>query len=204
MGFIPATDVEALIEDPDRRPDPEEDRNAALGAAITTARSILGYSIEGAAQAIGIAPTILRAVEKGEIAINSALRLQIETSFEMDLAPLVVDGLREFAAREPLEYDEKNGILRVGKLGVAFRRGIDSNDVLLRGFSSAVRSERGVAVTEPLRLRVADLPVLAQLVDLDDAELDERAQFWFGQTPETKQGFRFLLEVARSAPQNAD
>lgn len=174
----------------------EIDRNRALGAAITSARSVLGYSIEGAATSIGISPTILSAAENAEIAINSALRLQIETSFEMDLDQFIVDPV-ELSTREPLEYDEKNGILRVGKLGVAFRLGVDSNDVLLRGFSSAIRSERGVAVNEPLRLRVADLPVLAHLVDLNDPELDERAQFWFGQTPETKQGFRFLLKVAR-------
>lgn len=174
----------------------QQKRNAALGAAIATARSVLGYSVEGAAASIGINPTILRAAEAGEFTINSALRLQVEQSFELDLEQFMVDR-SEFAPRHQLEYDSEHGILRVGKLGVAFRVGVDSNDVLLRGFSSAVRSERGMAVTEPLRLRTADLGVLAQLIDLDDPELDERAQFWFGQTPETRQGFRFLLSVAR-------
>ena len=176
-------------------------RDVEVGAAMTTARSMLGFSLEGAAGALGMSKTLLEQIELGQVHISTTLRLEVQNFYEIDLDPLIV--AREgWAEREPMEYNEEAGVLRVGKLGVAFRRGVDSNDDLLRGFSSAVRSERGMGVNEPLRLRAADLPLLGYLVDLEDPDLDARAQFWFGQTDETRQGFRFLLEIAHTGAGN--
>lgn len=168
----------------------------ALAEAAATARTLIGYSIEGAARAIGITPSILSDAEAGDVPINEALRQQIEDCYEVKLEQFMKER-PGFRPRIPLEYDQQQGVLRVGTLGVRFRKGVDGNDALLRGFSSAIRRQRKMPPSVPLRLRSADIPVLAELVDLSDADLDARAQFWFGQTPETAQGFKSLLRVAR-------
>lgn len=170
-----------------------------LAYAAATARSLLGYSVEGAAAALDIPVSILRDAEEGHIDINDELRSRMERGYGIDLSSLVKKS-PDFKPRTPIAYDAAQGILRVGTLGVRFRIGLDSNDVLLRGFSSAIRRQRQLPPSVPLQLRKADLTVLASLLDLEDPELDERAQFWFGQTPLTAQGFRRMLTLARGLP----
>lgn len=169
-----------------------------LAHAAATARSLLGYSIEGAAAALDIPVSIVRDAEEGLVEINSELRARLESCYGIDLGSLVRKS-PDFKPRTPLGYDAAQGVLRVGTLGVRFRIGLDSNDVLLRGFSSAVRRQRQLPPSVPLQLRKVDIPVLASLLDLEDPELDERAQFWFGQTPQTTQSFRRMLKLARGA-----
>ncbi len=173
-----------------------------LAHAAATARSLLGYSIEGAAEALDIPVSIVRDAEEGLIDINDELRQAMETCYGIDLMSLVRKS-PDFKPRTPIGYDAAQGVLRIGTLGVRFRIGLDSNDVLLRGFSSAIRRQRQLPPSIPLQLRKVDLPVLASLLDLEDPELDERAQFWFGQTPQTAQGFQKMLTLARGLP-NSD
>lgn len=176
----------------------ETDGPVDLAHAAATARSLLGYSIEGAAEALDIPASILRDVEEGLTEINDDLRNAMEACYGIELASLVRKS-PDFKPRTPIGYDAAQGVLRIGTLGVRFRIGLDSNDVLLRGFSSAIRRQRQLPPSVPLQLRKVDLPVLASLLDLDDPELDERAQFWFGQTPQTAQGFRKMIILARGA-----
>ena len=175
----------------------DEQLTKALAEAASTARTLIGYSIEGAAQAMGISESILRDAEAGLEPINPVLKLQLESCYEVKLEQFIKER-PGYRPRTPLQYDEEHGILRVGTLGVRFRKGADSNDSLLRGHSSAVRRQRKMPPSVPLRLRSADIPVLAELMDLSDPDLDARAQFWFGQTPETAQGFKSLLKIART------
>lgn len=169
-----------------------------LAHAAATARSLLGYSVEGAAEALDIPVSIVRDAEEGLVEINAELRIRMEECYGIDLDSLIKKS-PDYKPRTPIAYDAAQGVLRVGTLGVRFRIGLDSNDVLLRGFSSAVRRQRQLPPSVPLQLRKVDLPVLASLLDLEDPELDERAQFWFGQTPQTAQGFRRMLTLARGA-----
>ena len=179
-----------------------QDELNPLGQAAATARAVLGYSIEGAADRLGIPATILEEAESGSIEINDELKAMLEDCYGVELSSLVKKR-PEYAPRTPMAYDAAQGILRVGMLGVRFRVGLDDNDALLRGFSSAVRRQRQLPPSVPLQLRKADMPVLASLLDLDDPELDERAQFWFGQTPQTAQSFRTMLRLSRSPDQAA-
>ena len=176
----------------------DADRTRALAEAAATARTMVGYSIEGAAEALGITASILKDAEGGSVPINTQLRLRMEQVYGSGLEAYLPKhpGVRP---RTPLEYDEETAILRVGTLGVRFRKGVDSNDDLLRGFSAAIRRQRRLPPSVPLRLRSLDIPILAELLDLTDPELDERAHFWFGQTPETQQGFKQLLRIAKVA-----
>ncbi|MGI9608163.1 MAG: hypothetical protein ACR2P0_18675 [Acidimicrobiales bacterium] len=171
-------------------------RNDALAEAASTARTIIGYSIEGAATAMGVPAAIIADVESGRVVITDDLRGRIEACYQVDLDTFIRPQ-RAQQPRLPLAYDEEKGILRVGTLGVRWRKEVDTNDALLRGFSSAIRRQRRLAPSVPLRLRQADIPMLANLLDLTDVHLDERAQFWFGQTPETAQSFRAILKVAK-------
>lgn len=179
-----------------------QDAPNPLGQAAATARSVIGYSVEGAAARLGIPATILEEVESGSIEINNELKAMLEECYGVELGSLVKKR-PDYAPRTPIAYDAAQGILRVGTLGVRFRVGLDGNDSLLRGFSSAVRRQRQLPPSVPLQLRKADMPVLASLLDLDDPELDERAQFWFGQTPQTAQSFQTMLRLSRTPDQAA-
>lgn len=168
-----------------------------MAHAIKTARSVLGYSVEGVSEQLNIPTAIIREAEGGELEINDELRAVFEKFYGIDLSTLVRKS-SNYAPRTPVSYDPTKGIVRVGKLAIRFRLGVDDNDRLLRGFSSAVRRQRQLPPSVPLQLRSADMPVLATLLDLDDPELDERAQFWFGQTPQTAQSFRTMLRLCRT------
>lgn len=162
---------------------------------------MLGYSVEGAAERLGIPTAIVTDAESGNLEINDELKAVFEKFYGIELDQLTRDR-SEYAPRTPLAYDARQGILRVGTLGVRFRLGLDDNDVLLRGFSAAVRRQRQLPPSVPLTLRKADMPILASLLDLEDDELDEKAQFWFGQTDQTAQSFQRMLKLSK-APEQA-
>lgn len=184
-----------MVEDNQDEPNP-------LGQAAATARTVLGYSVAGAADRLGIPATILEQAESGSLEINDELKAMLEDCYGVELNSLA-EKRPNHVPRTPMAYDAAQGILRVGTLGVRFRVGVDDNDLLLRGFSSAVRRQRQFPPSVPLQLRKADMPVLASLLDLDDPELDQRAQFWFGQTPQTAQSFRTMLRLSRTPDQAA-
>ena len=167
-----------------------------FGEAVAEARTVVGMSMTGAAGKLGMTEGLLADIEAGEIEMNDALKEVFEAAYGIDLSGVTSEP-REHAERRPMVYDAEEGILRIDNLGIRFRPGIDDNDVLLRGFSSAIRRLRRLAPDVPIRLRANDLPVLAQLVDLNDPELDDRAQFWFGQDAITAQSFTVLLRLSR-------
>lgn len=157
---------------------------------------MLGMSVMGAAAQLGMTETLLEDIEAGLVEMNPQLQQMFESLYGIDLST-ATSGPREHAKRRPLTYDAESGILRIDDLGVRFRVGEDDNNVLFRGFSSAIRRLRGLPPSVPIRLRAVDLPMLAQLADLDDPDLDARAQFWFGQDSETGQSFSVLLRLSQ-------
>ena len=176
----------------------ESATTVAAGHAVATARTLVGYSLEGAANVLGISVPLLRDLESGAVALNAELQERVESAYGIRLAKL----LKETETDEPrtvIAYDAAQGVLRVGTLGVRFRLGLDDNDVLLRGFSSAIRRQRQIPPSIPLQLRRADLTVLSTLLDLDDEDLDHRARFWFGQTLQTGQSFSRMLRLAKTS-----
>lgn len=149
----------------------------------------------GAASKLGMTKALLEDIEEGLVPMNPQLQQLFEERYGIDLS-MSQDGPREHVERRPMTYDAEEGLLRIDTLGVRFRVGVDDNDVLFRGFSSAVRRLRRLAPSVPLRLRAADMPMLAQLADLDDPELDDRARFWFGQDVGNGQSFSVLLRLS--------
>ena len=178
-------------------PHVSSDAAVALAAAAATARTVVGYSLEGAASALGVSTALLSDVEGTTAPLSDAMRRNMEATYGITLDRLIAQ-MPGHSMRTSLSYDAEAGILRIGELGVRFRAGVQSNDELLRGFSAAVRRQRQIPPSVPLHLRSTDMHVLAELLDLDDSQLDERAQFWLGQTPETRQSFSTSLRLSRS------
>lgn len=166
-----------------------------FGEAVAAARTLLGITTSGAAGMLQMTEPLLADIESGVVEPNEVLRDIFEKAYDLDLS-WVSFGPREHVERQQLSYDEDAGILTVDNLGVRFRVGVDDNDVLLRGFSSAVRRLRCLTPDVPINLRADDMPVLAQLIDLTDSELDARARFWFGQDREDGQSFAMLMRLS--------
>ena len=113
--------------------------------AAATARTLVGYSLEGASRALGVPIPLIRDVESGAVELNTELQELMERVYGIRLSQLMAKEQAE-PQRTPIEYDAVHGVLRVGTLGVRFRFGLDDNDVLLRGFSSAVRRQRQICL----------------------------------------------------------
>ncbi|HEY2812889.1 MAG TPA: hypothetical protein VGJ03_05460, partial [Acidimicrobiales bacterium] len=59
----------------------------------------------------------------------------------------------------------------------------DSNEAMLRGYLAVVAKARGNAVASLTEVRQHDVAVLAQLLDLDDVDLEARFVRLLGMTP---------------------
>lgn len=176
--------------------------NQTFGDAVGEARSMLSLSRSAAAERLGMPESMLEDIEVGIIPPNPALIAAFEESYEInfDLTKITE---REHAPRKPLEYDPVAGVLTVGSMKINHRAGVDDNNHLFGQFSGAVRRLRRLAPSTPVKVRSADLPMLAQLADLEDPELDERARFWFGQDLVNGQSFASLLRLSRPPEANA-
>lgn len=169
--------------------------NQTFGESVAEARALLGMSVTGAAGTLQMTESMLEDIEDGLVDMNPELQEIFERAYSIDLTS-AVSGPPRYVEREPLSYDAEAGLLKIGSLGVRFRKGVDDNDVLLRGFSSAVRRLRRLSPSVPIKLRAADMPMLAQLMDLEDPDLDARARFWFGQPADNAQSFSTLMRLS--------
>lgn len=176
---------------------------STFGDKVAETRTLLGMSKAGAAGILGMTESLLEDIESGLVPMNDQLKAVFEDAYQVDLS-IIDDGPREHTERKLMTYDAESGILRIDDLGVRFRVGEDDNDVLFRGYSAAIRRLRRLSPSVPLRLRAADMPMLAKLADLEDPELDERARFWFGQDLHNGQSFAVLLRLSRPPSSSKD
>jgi len=176
----------------------EQTPEELLAQAAVAARTLLGYSLQGAAEGLEIEESILFNIEDGTMPINGEMREAMESFYDVDLDRFI-SNKADYVPRVVPEYDEERGLVVLGSMGVRFRVGVDENDALLRGYSAAVRRLRGLAPSVPLQIRHADVPILAGLLDLTDPELEDRARFWFGQSEEAAHGLVAHLRLMRGA-----
>ncbi|NNC79967.1 MAG: helix-turn-helix transcriptional regulator [Acidimicrobiales bacterium] len=176
----------------------EQTPEELLAQAAVAARTLLGYSLKGAAEGLEIEESILSNIEHGTMPLNGEMREAMESFYDVDLDRFI-SNKAEYVPRVVPEYDEDRGLVVLGSMGVRFRVGVDENDALLRGYSAAVRRLRGLAPSVPLQIRHADVPILAGLLDLSDPELEDRARFWFGQSEEAAHGLVAHLRLMRGA-----
>jgi hypothetical protein len=77
-------------------------------------------------------------------------------------------------ARRPVGYDPSDGTLTVGARTTVVTRDLGDNERLLRTYLDLVTEQREVPADRAVRLRRADITALAEVLDLDDADLVDR------------------------------
>ena len=78
--------------------------------------------------------------------------------------------------RRGVSYDPATSTLVVGARRVVVTHELSDNERLLRTYLELVASQRGVVVGTAIHLRRDDILALAQLLDLDDNDLESRLQ----------------------------
>jgi hypothetical protein len=78
------------------------------------------------------------------------------------------------SARRQVGYDPSDGTLTVGARTTVVTRDLGDNERLLRTYLDLVTEQREVPADRAVRLRRADITALAELLDLDDADLVDR------------------------------
>ena len=73
-----------------------------------------------------------------------------------------------------LSYDADTGVMRLGDGATELSTSMRDNDDVLHAFLMLVRQQRHVGPNQDVAVRVDDLEALADALDLDDEELEER------------------------------
>ncbi len=148
----------------------------ALGEALRTARSRIGYSIEAVCNQTSLRPDQIYEIEAGLYEPSPSVldRLGDMYGIQADQLPRSGD-----VPRKPPVYDDEKKLLHIAWLTISFDPSQHTNDDLLRSFASCVRKLRGAKESSPVVLREADRHILASLLNLEDTHLDQRFAFWF-------------------------
>jgi transcriptional regulator with XRE-family HTH domain len=138
-----------------------------LAQALVLARRDAGWSGRDAARRLHVHPADLRAWEHGRARPGWE---------DLDaLAELYGEHLAErLREREPVVLDLQAGVLRMGDRVAAFDPASSDNEAVLRLYLRRVRELRGLRRGATFPLRDDDIAVLAQVIDVRDAALEER------------------------------
>jgi len=90
----------------------------------------------------------------------------------------------ETSHRKPVTFDPATRRLTVGSRSTIVPDVADNNEAMLRGYLALVARARGFAVASLTQVRQHDVAVLAELLDLEDADLEARFVRLLGMTPE--------------------
>lgn len=90
----------------------------------------------------------------------------------------------EASTREPVAFDPATRRLTVGNRSTVVPDVDDRNEAMLRGYLAVVAQVRGTAVGSLTQVRQDDVAALAELLDLDDGDLEARFVRLLGMTPE--------------------
>ncbi len=157
-----------------------------LAQALRAAREAVGLDELAVADALGVSVRRLRALETGRRAPRESEVTALCGLYGLDLAGTL-------ARRTPIVFDrDRGGIVVAGRL-VRYTPGVTDNDAFLEAYVRVIRELRGVDDEVPLQLRSSDLAVLATVLDLDDADLEDRVAYWLGQPRGTQVGLRHRL-----------
>jgi hypothetical protein len=104
----------------------------------------------------------------------------------------------ETSLRRPVTFDPATRRLTVGSRSTVVPDVADNNEAMLRGYLALVARARGFAVASLTQVRQHDVAVLAELLDLEDADLEARFVRLLGMTPEVAADTRRRLVRQRS------
>jgi hypothetical protein len=77
-------------------------------------------------------------------------------------------------SRSSLTFDADGRTMTVGGRSVTMARGPDDNEAVLRSYLALVAEQRGVPLDGSIDLRTDDVAALADFLDLDDTELEDK------------------------------
>jgi hypothetical protein len=100
--------------------------------------------------------------------------------------------------RKPVTFDPATRQLTVGSRSTIVPDVADNNEAMLRGYLALVARARGFAVASLTQVRQHDVAVLAELLDLEDADLEARFVRLLGMTPEVAAETRRRIVRQRS------
>jgi transcriptional regulator with XRE-family HTH domain len=138
-----------------------------VGALVARVRLARGVTERAVAARLRVPVRTVRDWERGHIVPTDD---QIE-AIALACGVHVTDLLPR---RGALTYDPTTGVLQLGSQSTVLSTATRSNDDVLVAFLSLVRLERGVRPDREITVRGDDLEALADALDLDDDELEER------------------------------
>jgi len=140
---------------------------ARVGWLVARARAIAGIADRDLAATIGLPLRAIRRWERGD---------QVPSDDEIEaIAAACGTRLTELLPRRTsVSYDPSTGIMRMGDQALALPGSMLDNDTVLGAYIGLVRRLRGLRADQDVKVRQDDLEALAEALDLDDEELEER------------------------------
>lgn len=157
---------------------PAEATNAAakktvpLGQALEGARRRVQFSVEAAAQQLGIDSRELGMYESGIRSPRQDLLEAMGTLYGVDPSRLES---RPYLPRIPPKIDLQAKTLELGWMSIDLspidERPDEANQYLVRSIAGSLRTMRGLDVGQPVFLRRSEFPLLASLLNTSDDDL---------------------------------
>jgi transcriptional regulator with XRE-family HTH domain len=138
-----------------------------VGALVARARRTRGLTQRDLAGRVRVHVRALRAWERGE-------RVPTDDQIEALAHACGLQLVDLFPRRGEVTYDPETGVMRLGAASIVLSTATRDNDGVLAAFLVLVREQRHVAPNREVAVRVDDLEALAEALDLDDDELEER------------------------------
>jgi transcriptional regulator with XRE-family HTH domain len=140
-----------------------------IGELLGTARRNAGMELDLVAARAGVGARRLRRWERGDDAPTADEIERIAHTLGTSASALVPE-------REPVQYTPEANVITVGgrTAEITPAEDGDANELVLDTYLQLVAEVRGVSMDRPFALRHDDIEILAELLDLDDCDLDER------------------------------
>jgi hypothetical protein len=138
-----------------------------VGWLVARARAVAGIADRDLAASLGVPLRAVRRWERGDL---------VPTDDEIEaIASACGTRITELLPRRAsVSYDPGTGIMRMGDQAVAMPGSMLDNDTVLGAYIGMVRRQRGLRADQDVKVRSEDLEALAEALDLDDEELEER------------------------------
>ncbi len=140
---------------------------ARVGWLVARARAVAGITDRDLASSLILPLRTIRRWERGDLVPTDDEVEAIAAACGIRLTELL-------PRRASVSYDPSTGIMRMGDQAVALPGTMLDNDTVLGAYIGMVRRQRGLRPDQDVKVRQEDLEALAEALDLDDEELEER------------------------------
>lgn len=145
-----------------------EPRRVPTGEAYAKARRRVGYTVEVAAERLGIPVRALGDYESGLRTPPADVMAAMSDLYGVERGRL---GTWPWVERVPPRYDEATQTLWMDWISVRLERG--NNEQVARAVAAAIRTLRSLPDLAPIVIRSAEIPILGELFDLEDEALPD-------------------------------